>query len=244
MKKGIIAASLVAVVLASGCSETVLPTDYFSSPVPEVRQTQIRIPLGDFRDYRYCEVLTEFDNDGETVNEVYATIGCNKCPEEKWSEISAETLRVELGADSVYLNGPRYWVVNKIFSGQNVQYDKVAEFGGIQMKLAAQIRGELIQNEYEEEEVIRWTTYEYHEGNRVYKLVNEFGEEYIMQSYSQMWVPDQTIEDLESLGSRLSLPQGWRFETEVLGEDFELITEGRAVVLIDDFNNTYQKIVN
>ncbi|MEL6538369.1 MAG: hypothetical protein AAFQ98_23310, partial [Bacteroidota bacterium] len=134
--------------------------------------------------------------------------------------------------------------VNRVYSDDDIQYSKVADFGGIQMKLAAQIRGELIETPYTEEEVARWNTFEFHEGNRVYKLVNELGEAYIMQSYSRMIAPDQTLEELENLGTKLSLPEGWRFETEILQEDFELKTEGQAFVIIDDFENTYQKIVN
>jgi hypothetical protein len=236
--------SMTFIFLASSCEKTELPANYFESPIPSVRQTQRELLFGDFRDYQYCEVLATFKNGDELITEVYATLGCNKCPDDKWSQITADGLKAELGAEAIRLNGPRHWMLNKIRSSEgNIQYDKVASFGDIQMKLSAQISGEIIEIEYEENEVKRWTVYTFKEGNRVYRLVNPSGEKYIMQSYSRMIDNDQSVDDLAQLGSTLNLPDGWSFETEILDEDFVLTTEGQAFVIVDDLNNAYQKIV-
>ena len=52
-----------------------------------------------------------------------------------------------------------------------------------------------------------------------------------------------TIADLETLGERLTLPDGWRYETRVLTEDSELKADGLAYVINDDLGNSYQKIL-
>ena len=163
--------------------------------------------------------------------------------EDKWSKLTKEALKADLGAEDVFLNGPRHWTLNKIRGRPDVHYGKIASFGDIQMKLSAQITGKVIEVEYEENEVKRWTTFTFEKGNRVYRLVNDLGEKYIMQSYSRMIDSNQSIEDLANLGSVLNLPEGWSFETEILDEDFELITEGQAFVTTDDLMNAYQKII-
>ena len=112
------------------------------------------------------------------------------------------------------------------------------------MSLSAQIQGNPALDFYLESEVLRTTVYTFNAGREVYKLVSTQGEEYIMQSYSRKVDQDQSIDDLATLGSRLNLPSGWSFKVEVLQEEFQLVTEGLAVVINDDLENAYQKIVN
>ena len=50
-----------------------------------------------------------------------------------------------------------------------------------------------------------------------------------------------TIDDLASLGSKLSLPEGWTYSTRALTEDYELVTTGLAYVINDDLYNAYQR---
>ena len=65
-----------------------------------------------------------------------------------------------------------------------------------------------------------------------------------MQSYSRQVNRNQSIDDLRELGSKLKLPSGWTFKTEILDKDFELTAKGQAWVIQDDFGNTYQKITD
>ena len=75
----------------------------------------------------------------------------------------------------------------------------------------------------------------------MYELTSDSGEAYIMQSYSRILDPDQSIDDLAALGSRLSLPLGWTFSSRVLDAELEVVAEGEAVVVVDDLSNTYQR---
>jgi hypothetical protein len=171
-------------------------------------------------------------------------MGCNECPSEDWSEIDGEELKIMYGAIDVHVNGPRFWVINRPGRGdENIRYDKIGTFGNIQMKLAAQIDGVLeVADKYSEHNIIRFTTWKYKKNNQIYKLINPFGEEYIMQSYTTMINPDLKIEGLENLENQLTLPTGWSFESETLEQKIELVSNGDAIVVQDDLGNTYQKV--
>ena len=61
-----------------------------------------------------------------------------------------------------------------------------------------------------------------------------------MQTYSQVVDSNLTLDDLPGLASRLSLPQGWRYETRTLTEPLVVdTTERQAHVTQDDLTNSY-----
>lgn len=232
--------------LFMSCSKVeVLPEGYFESPIPNDPQNQSQnLLFTDFRDFRYCELLFTFENGVDMTTEVYATIGYNECPNEDWLDINIEELMNEFGATGIKANGPRFWIVNKIKSGdEDIGYDKVGTFGNIQMGLAAQIDGPIEEHlSYTEHIIKRWTIFKFKKKNRIYKLINPAGEVYVMQSYTTMVKTDLTIDKLENLDQILDLPDGWKFETEVLEKDLEITSSGDAVVIQDEFENSYQKM--
>jgi hypothetical protein len=65
-----------------------------------------------------------------------------------------------------------------------------------------------------------------------------------MQSYAQIVDPSLNINNLDSLGERLKLPQGWKYQVKILNKDSKLKADGIAYVLQDDFQNSYQKQTN
>ncbi|MEM9986766.1 MAG: hypothetical protein AAF804_16865, partial [Bacteroidota bacterium] len=215
----------------------------YTSPIQNESRSQFLAPPSDLRNFRYGEVLPTFDCGDGLITEVYVTMSFNDCPEPEWSMLTEEGLASQLGAEEVYLNGPRYWLVNQSATNGSSVEGKITSFGGIQMQLRAQISGVVNKSTYAENPVERFTTYTYLAGNEVYKLVNPQGDEYIMQSYSQKINPDQTIDDLASLGSSLTLPQGWSYKAETLATDLVLVVEGVAYVIQDELENSYQKIV-
>ncbi|MEM1321935.1 MAG: haloalkane dehalogenase [Bacteroidota bacterium] len=218
----------------------------FDSPVPSEDRSQFLAPPADLRNFRYGEVLPVFRCGGGLIIEVYATFSFNDCPEEEWYALNADDLVDELGAVAVVLNGPRHWLTNQIIGGGNnggSGFEKISTFGALQMQLSAQVSGAMDAKVYAENEIQRSTTYIFKAGNEVYKLVNPQGEEYVMQSYSRKVEPDLAIEDLATLGSRLYLPSDWTFRTEVLSADLELVADGLAIVIQDEFENSYQKIM-
>lgn len=95
---------------------------------------------------------------------------------------------------------------------------------------------------YTPNEVQRTTTFIYYAGNMVYELTSPAGDVYRMQSYTQMFDPTLTIADLETLGARLDLPEGWSYQARVLGENSALVADGLAYVINDELANSYQQV--
>ena len=223
--------------------------DDFESPIPAESRSQLEMPPADLRNYRYCEVLPVFPHGDGFCVEVYNTLSFSDCPEAQWYALDAKTLGPELGAKDVFLNGPRHWVINgaKGSADMNPMNLKISSFGGLQMGrpglLALSSLSDMPSQgvRYVEHEVIRSNTWIFAAGNEVYELTSPSGAVYIMQSYSRIVDPKLSVDDLSGLGSRLTLPQGWTFSTRVLEADYELVADGKAVVIQDDLANTYQR---
>ena len=65
----------------------------------------------------------------------------------------------------------------------------------------------------------------------------------MMQSFTQQNDPNHQLVDLQFLGRRLNLPEGWSFSARILAEDFQLPSiDGIADVITDDLGNTYQRV--
>ncbi len=221
------------------------PCANFSSPIENETRTQQFVPPSDLRNFRYGEVLPEFECGNGSVTEVYVTTGFNDCPEDQWYALNADDLANELGALKVTLNGPRHWLMNQIQGNANdggSGFSKIATFGTLQMQLAAQIDGSGDEEAYTVNQVQRSTTFTFQAGNEIYKLTDPSGDEFIMQSYSRKINANLTIDDLADLGSNLNLPDGWSFETEVLSTTLQVVADGIAYVVQDDLENSYQKI--
>ncbi|MBX9687742.1 MAG: hypothetical protein K2X27_13635 [Candidatus Obscuribacterales bacterium] len=198
------------------------------------------------RGERYGEILlgkggllipSEFD--------VYNTIGLNDCPEELWSKLDPEKIKKETGVKAVKLNGPRYWVIDGL-TGSTLVSKVQRNFGGIEMRhagtLELSIKDKLsLGKAYATHKVARKTIWVFKAGRPVYQLINPDGEVYFMQSFS-VQKEKQKLDSLEQLGSKLKLPEGWKFRTLNLKKDFELkAINGIAYVLQDNLENTYQK---
>jgi hypothetical protein len=202
--------------------------------------------VNNLRGQRYGEVLLgtgglvaprEFD--------VYNTIGLNDCPQELWSKLDPEKIKVETGAKMVRLNGPRYWVIDGMTNSSLISKEK-REFGGIAMRQAGTVKLSLkdelsMGRPYSIHEVARDTTWVFDAGKPVYQLIDPDGSVYFMQSFS-VQKQKQDPSTLSKLDGQLKLPNGWKFRTLVLSKDFEVkAINGIAYVVQDDLDNTYQK---
>lgn len=232
--------AVLATISASGCGGG-------PQAVPAITATQSMPVPEDLRNVRYCEVIPVFQN-GTTLNvEVYNTLGLNDCPDDAWRKLDADKLQALYGAKIVKLNGPRYWMMNKLVAGGATTAGKVADFGGIQMKLRGTLQTKIWQGSvgdkfYTPNEVHRTTAFTYLAGNQVYELVAANGDVYMMQSYAQIADPKLTLADLEHLATRLKLPQGWTFRARTLEADVVLKANGLAYVINDDLYNAYQRV--
>ena len=246
---------LVAVWVGSGCSsdaesQSTDPTPTSSTVSLGSSTTTIAPPLdpptegSTLHGVRYCEILTTTEGADSAVAEVWNTMGLNDCPQDAWEAIDLSAVRAQLRAAEVATNGPRYWVLDGIAPGEMTGSLEVRDLDGVEMRSIALVDLTDVEADatgYVELSVQRETEFTFLAGREIYELVGPDGSTYVMQSYSLEVEPDQTVDDLASLGDRLDLPDGWTFTARVLRED--LIVEdqdGIATVVTDDLRNTYQ----
>lgn len=239
--------SLLAIVLVVVGILAFFPPQY--GTVPSTPQTQKVTLPEDLRGYRYCEVIPVFQWGVKLNAEVYNTLGANQCPADLWAKLEitgAKALAKQYGAALVELNGPRFWVINKISASGLTATGKSVDFGGIDMVQRATLQFYLwsanSMGNYAPNTVNRTNVYYYYAGNQVYELVSPQGSTYIMQTYSQIKNPNLSLSDLPTLASQLTLPQGWKYQTCTLSAEFDLVTNGQATVIQDNLQNSYQEL--
>jgi hypothetical protein len=188
--------------------------------------------LGGLHDARYCEI---FQLDGAPPNAtvtVWNTIGLNDCPGGWWES---------LNVPGTIKNGPRHFLMDSVTATPG----KVRSFDGQRLRRVATIpirtAADLAQVPYTDRTVKRTNTWHWRSGRTVYELVAPGGDLYVMQSYSQIRDPDQTIGDLRTLGRRLDLPPGWRYRVRRLRKPLDVTPiAGNATIIQDELLNTYQ----
>lgn len=197
------------------------------------------------RGERYCEILL---GQSMTHYSVYNTIGLNDCPQKIWQKITSEQVKKETGASHVHLNGPRYWVIDGM-ENSNLVNPEVKTIDGLALREAGILElhlADLLKSgkPYKQHQVARKTTWVYDEGKPVYELIDPHGNVFVMQSYSIQKSP-QTAQSLAQLGNKLKLPAHWQFKTGILKKAQTVIAvDDKAIVVQDDFANTYQKARN
>lgn len=211
-------------------------------PFPQYKQSDT---LGGYSDrpIPYNEVLLAYRSWFDVKIIVYNDLN-DVLSDEEFDALDLDAIKRETGASFVIPNGRRYFVLDKI---QSYRESVKRELGGHQFLTPAFISLSLwdILNRkpYHPTTVDRDTIYTYLAGSKVYRLIDPNGKVYTMQSASRAVDPEQTIDKLDALGSRLSLPEGWQFRVDVLDQDLVLLSGGQTEVLQDDFQNTYQRNV-
>ena len=192
-------------------------------------------PLVDLRGYRYCEILLDYDD----ATEVWGTPGLNRCSADAWEALDPATIQAAHGATGIAMNGPRYFLANR---GSGAELPKVATrmYGDVEMKLLASVVTDEPES-YAPVTVLRTNVWTFKRGQEIYELTDPEGRVYVMQSYSQIVIPDLNESELSALGERLALPPGWTFSSRVLEEPLELVADGEVTVVQDDLTNTYQR---
>lgn len=195
-------------------------------------------------DARYGEIIVVTGGPLNFTGHVYNTIGLNDCPEAAWKALDPQKIKNQFHARAVILNGPRYFLMD---TSSIVNPGNVVSFDGLQARfladlsipLATVLRGGALP--YTENKVMRTTRYLFKKGNTLYELISPQGTHYVMQSYSQIVDPKLTKANLTTLGTRLSLPAGWRYKVRSLTQDYIMKTSGVAYVLQDNLKNSYQR---
>lgn len=213
-------------------------------PAPTTSRHAMREQM---RGARYGEVLVVTGRLNRIEATVYNTLGLNDCPDDLWRALDTEAIKKAYRARSVILNGPRYFLMDKVSITD--PGEELFDFGGLQMRRLATVRlspaallGDRKRQTYTENAVRRTTVYVYDQGSEVYELIAPDGTHYVMQSYSLMVDPTLTEADLPALGTRLQLPAGWRYQARRLPEEWVLRVDGEARIVQDELENSYQRV--
>jgi haloalkane dehalogenase len=194
-------------------------------------------------DKRYCEYLFVAGKLPDLTATVWNTYGLNDCPPELWEKSDAKKLAEQEGALSVLLNGPRYWLIE---SASLSNPGKVKSFNGLRMRKLTTVKVPIVngapsQAPYSEVTVNRKNVFTWGKGRVVYELLAPNRRVYVMQAYSQIVDTSLQRSQLAGLGSRLKPPEGWRYRARRLKRDLVLRTQGRATIIQDELQDTYQR---
>ncbi|VEG56094.1 Uncharacterised protein [Mycolicibacterium aurum] len=192
---------------------------------------------------RYGEVLLVHATESGPQATVYNTYPLNDCPADLWSRLDAPSIAAEHQAVAALLNGPRYWLMSHIEKPGGTEQERQT-FGGLEMLRQATVAlSSMNPAPYSVNEVDRRAVFVYDAGSPVFELVDGQGQHWVMQTYSQTVDPSLTLDDLAGLAARLTLPEGWRYQTRTLDDTLRVDTSTRkASVLQDDLANSYSLV--
>jgi len=257
------AAAAVAALVLAGCggdqTTTAPPTSVSTDaaitegPASEVDAAQRAqpgtgqpgMPAGSIRGERYCEFLLITPTGAGLVAEVYATFPLNNCPAEVWDAVDTVEVAASAAVPLAIANGPRYWLIDTV---SRVTTDDVVrrDLGGLAMNRYATVEiadRQLAEQRYTAQAVDRRAIMTFGAGSEIYVLVAPDGNEYAMQSFSQQVDSGLTEAALATLGGRLNLPIGWRYEVRVPDDDLVIdFGDQPARVLQDELQNSYSQI--
>lgn len=212
-----------------------------------------KLTFKDVRGHRYTEMFLIGGN-GITKDlkaNVYNTWGLNgsdttgdSCPAALLDKVDVGALKKQYGMLAAFKNGPRLWALDWI----EVDMGKELDFGGMKARWVNWLDMKGISTKpgeaaYKNITVGRHTRFGFDKGKRVFVLDDPEGNPWVMKSCSLITHPDQKFDDLENLGSRLTLPAGWKFRAPVLEQDLILTPDedGVAHITQDDLGNTYDR---
>jgi len=173
-----------------------------------------------------------------------ATTG-NSSPAELLDQVDVKALKAQYHVLAAFKNGPRLWTLDWI----EVQMGKEVDFNGMKARWVNWLDMKGISTKpgdaaYKTITVGRHTKFGFNKGSQVYLLDDPEGNSWAMKSFSLITHPDQKFEELGTLGSRLTLPPGWKFRAPVLEQDLILTPDANGIAHItqDDFGNTYDRV--
>jgi hypothetical protein len=168
----------------------------------------------------------------------------------RFRALNAEELRREYGSDGIFFNGPRRFVANG-FTGDSFNDCRLRVMNSIPFYLYGTFEVPNLETfissappAYRVLVSRRTGNFTFNAGEQVHELVTPEGEVYTMFSLSLKADPNNTIENLPTLGQRLTLPAGWRYRVRTLDQQLVLRFSYDAnppnTIVLDQFEGNYQ----
>lgn len=218
----------------------------------------VQVEVENWRGKAFYEIL--FMNrqaDGSGVGVYYNSIGLDlEAPSEvndaRFRALDADALKKQYGSDAILFNGPRRLVTNSVtgliaWDGGKVRvvdtipYRPFGIFQTPDLDKAASTE----MPAYHVLTSKRTNSFKFNAGETVYELVTPEGAVYTMFSLSLKVDPNNTLENLPTLGERLKkLPEGWKFRSRKLDQDMILMSKSDSnppnTIVLDEFVGNYQ----
>ena len=192
---------------------------------------------------RYCEILLVTSSGGLHAT-VYNTYPLNDCPAEKWRSIDPGAIAHENDALAALANGPRFWLMDAIAKTRRGP-EIIKTFNGISMIEEATVAVspadlKATRSAYDPHTVNRTAAFTFNAGRQIYELIDPKKRAWVMQTWSQQIDPTLSESQLATLGSKLTLPDGWVYRVRTLSKPLVVATESAAAhVLQDNLENSY-----
>ena len=224
------------------------PTKGLSDPCPVTGEN--------WRGKAFYEIL--FMNrqaNGGAVGNYFNSLGnsfeaSNEVMDARFRALNSESLKKEYGSDGVFFNGPRRFVANG-FTAMAFDGCRKRVIGTIPLNLYGTFEvpsfGDFVSGPPVAYKVLvskRTNTFLFKAGEQVHELITPEGAVYTMFSLSLKADSHNTIENLPTLGKRLTLPRGWKYRVRTLEKDMVLSSSYDAdppnSVVLDQFEDNYQ----
>ena len=186
------AGAVLAGVMLAGCSSGDDSAKSSSTTAPSTTAPSSTVAPSSMRGKRYCEVLLVRPADGKLSAEVYNSYPLNDCPEAKWAALDAKTIAAAEGVPVAVLNGPRFWLMDRVKKAGGTADLPKKDFGGIEMYRQASVEVASMADAmmpYRPNSVDRKAVFTYDAGQTVYELTSADGTKYVMQTWSQQKDP-------------------------------------------------------
>jgi hypothetical protein len=218
----------------------------------------VQVEIENWRGRAFYEIL--FMNrqaDGSGVGFYHNSLGLdleasNEEMDARFRALDADTLMKEYGGDGVIFNGPRRLVANSITGIIAWDGGKQKVIGTVPYRILGLFEtpdlDKAATGEMPAYHVLtskRTNSFKFSAGETVYELITPEGAVYTMFSLSLRIDPNNTIENLPTLGERLKkLPEGWKFRSRKLDQEMILTSNADSeppnTIVLDELVGNYQ----
>lgn len=193
-------------------------------------------------------VFTKDDEGPGAKGIVYNTLGLPvDFTDDQFRALDPAALAAEFHGDAVWMNGPRRALADSV-TVELFDEGRVTSVNGIAMQTVADVHVPDLEAfisaqrpPYTQLLVNRTTLWTFRKGRAVHELVSPDGHVFVMQSLSRRVDPNLDRDRLATLGARLKLPAGWEYRVRTLGEDLRVGAHGDAHIVLDEYENNYQR---
>lgn len=172
---------------------------------------------------------------GPQGSSMYNTTGLNNqtnpndtAPASLWDNVSEQAMAQQYNVPAVWKNGRRGWTTDKI----QLQVGPTLDFNGLKARWFAYPAyppdfvfnhpKALASTNYKPNTITRTSVISFYAGKPVFTMVDPNGNTWIMQAWAMINDPNLTYNDLFTLGQKLTLPTGWKYQVITLKRPLRL----------------------